>query len=89
MNCIAWAAKAWLTALLLAFTAFAANSVSAQVQTEVPPPVDGAGLAVIERIKVHSPAIEGNLEGNTPDRDVLVVLPPSYRASPSRRYPVL
>jgi len=89
MNCIAWAAKAWLTALLLAFTAVAANSVSAQVQTEVPPPVDGAGQAVIERIKVHSPAIEGNLEGNTPDRDVLVVLPPSYRASPSRRYPVL
>ena len=89
MNCIAWAAKPWLTALLLAFTAFAANAVSAQVQTEVPPPVDGAGHAVIERIKVHSPAIEGNLEGNTPDRDVLVVLPPSYRASPSRRYPVL
>ena len=37
----------------------------------------------------HSPAIEGNLEGESPDRAVLVVLPPSYRSSPRRRYPVV
>jgi enterochelin esterase-like enzyme/dienelactone hydrolase len=75
--------------MFLSLTALAPGSLSAQVQTEVPSPVEGAPKAVIERIKVHSPAIEGNLEGNTADRDVLVVLPPSYRASPSRRYPVL
>jgi enterochelin esterase-like enzyme len=43
----------------------------------------------VERIKVHSPAIEGNLEGDAADRDVLVVLPPSYRTSDRRRYPVV
>ena len=43
----------------------------------------------IERVKVHSPAIEGNLEGESADRDVLVVLPPRYAKSPHRRYPVI
>ena len=81
--------KLWLAALCLVMSVFIANSALAQVQTEVPPAVAGAGHAVIERIKVHSPAIEGNLEGNSADRDVIVVLPPSYRANPARRYPVL
>jgi S-formylglutathione hydrolase FrmB len=83
------AMKFWLTALCLFMPVFIAASASAQVQTEVPAPVAGAGHAVIERVKVHSAAIEGNLEGNSADRDVLVVLPPSYRGSPSRRYPVV
>src|SRR5204862_2654948 len=43
----------------------------------------------IERIKVHGPSLEGNLEGEAVDRDVLVVLPPSYAKSPKRRYPVV
>jgi enterochelin esterase-like enzyme len=62
---------------------------SAQVETERPPVVSGAKPVAIERIKIHSPAIEGNLEGNSADRDVIVVLPPSYRADPSRRFPVV
>ena len=49
----------------------------------------GAAVGKVERIKVHSPAIEGNLQGNTPDRDVLVYLPPSYTTSRDRRYPVV
>jgi enterochelin esterase-like enzyme len=49
----------------------------------------GAPAGKVERIKVHSPAIEGNLQGNTADRDVLVYLPPSYGASRNRRYPVV
>lgn len=57
-----------------------------------------AALAVIasapaeartERIKVHGASLEGNLEGNSPDRDVLVFLPPSYDEDPARRYPVV
>ena len=60
-----------------------------QVQTETPPVVPGAKPAIIERIKVRSPSLEGNLEGNPADRDVIVVLPPSYRADPARRYPVV
>lgn len=43
----------------------------------------------VEAIKVHSAAIEGNLEGNSADRDVFVVLPPSYAKQPQRRYPVV
>lgn len=64
-------------------------SALAQVATDVPAPVKGAKPATVERIKVHSIAIEGNLEGETADRDVLVILPPSYAKEKSRRYPVV
>jgi enterochelin esterase-like enzyme len=40
-------------------------------------------------VKVHSPAIEGNLEGNTAERTVLVVTPPGYDENPNKRYPVV
>jgi enterochelin esterase-like enzyme len=43
----------------------------------------------IERIKVHSKALEGNLNGDSPDRDVSIYLPPSYKAEKNRRYPVV
>ncbi len=33
--------------------------------------------------------MEGNLEGNTADRDVIVILPPSYAGQKNRRYPVI
>jgi enterochelin esterase-like enzyme len=34
-------------------------------------------------------SLEGNLEGDSPDRDVFVYLPPSYAQETTRRYPVL
>jgi S-formylglutathione hydrolase FrmB len=43
----------------------------------------------MEHIKVHGAALEGNLEGDVVDRDVLVFLPPSYAKQKSRRYPVV
>ena len=43
----------------------------------------------VEQIVVHGKSLEGNLEGDSPDRDATVYLPPSYAASPTRRYPVL
>jgi S-formylglutathione hydrolase len=43
----------------------------------------------IERIKVHGPSLDGNLEGDAADRDVTVYLPPSYATERTRRYPVL
>ena len=43
----------------------------------------------VERIKVHGKALEGNLEGDAVDRDVLVFLPPSYQKDKHRRYPVV
>ena len=45
--------------------------------------------ATFERIKVHGRSLEGNLEGDSPDRDVSVYLPPSYAAERNRRYPVV
>ena len=43
----------------------------------------------LERITVHGKSLEGNLEGDSPDRDVFVYLPPSYDREPARRYPVV
>ena len=76
---------------VLAMLGVALGSLAAhaQVQTEAPPPVPGAKPVIVERIKVHGAALEGNLEGNAADRDVLVVLPPSYAKQKSRRYAVV
>ena len=60
-----------------------------QAQTNVPPPVAGAKAVTVQHIKVHAPAIEGNLEGESADRDVIVLLPPSYATNRTRHYPVL
>lgn len=65
------------------------TQISAQVGTEVPPVVQGAKPVQVEHIKVHAQSIEGNLEGESADRDVIVFLPPSYATSKSRRYPVV
>jgi enterochelin esterase-like enzyme len=65
------------------------SSLLAQVQTEVPPVVPGAKPAVVEHIKIHGIALEGNLEGDAVDRDVIVVLPPTYAKEKPRRYPVV
>jgi len=43
----------------------------------------------LERIRVHGKALEGNLEGDSPDRCVSVYLPPSYALERDRRYPVV
>jgi enterochelin esterase-like enzyme len=69
---------------------FAAAAAAAMVAAA--PPVhaqSGAVAGKVERIKVHSPAIEGNLQGNTADREVLIYLPPSYDSARNRRYPVV
>ncbi len=64
-------------------------AVAAQVKTNVPEPVPGAGPAIVERIKIHGKTLEGNLEGNAVDRDAIVFLPPSYNRNRTRRYPVV
>src|SRR3990170_5397629 len=70
-------------------TAAISAPVCAQVQTEAPPVVPGAKSVTVEPIKIHAAAVEGNLEGNASERDVLVFLPPSYARERSRRYPVV
>jgi enterochelin esterase-like enzyme len=74
-----------MTWLAVAFGA----PLSAQVPTDVPPPVPGAKPATVERVKIHGAALEGNLEGDAVDRDTIVFLPPSYGSEKSRRYPVV
>lgn len=38
---------------------------------------------------VHSAALEHNVYGDSPNRPMLVYLPPSYASSPAKRYPVV
>jgi S-formylglutathione hydrolase FrmB len=64
-------------------------SGTAQVQTLVPAVVAGAKPVIVEHIKIHGTALEGNLEADAVDRDVIVFLPPDYNKDKHRRYPVL
>ncbi|MEO8099949.1 MAG: alpha/beta fold hydrolase [Acidobacteriota bacterium] len=43
----------------------------------------------LEKVTVHGKALEENLEGDSPDREVFVYLPASYKTSSNRRYPVV
>ncbi len=43
----------------------------------------------VNSVTVHGKTLEGNLEGDSPDRNVIVVLPPSYGKDKHRRYPVV
>ena len=61
----------------------------AQVKTIVPPVIPGAKPDTVEHIKIHGKHLEGNLEGEAVDRDVIVFLPPSYQKDKHRRYPVV
>src|SRR5665213_40716 len=63
--------------------------LTAQVQTEVPAAVPGAKPVTTEHIKIHGAALEGNLEGEAVDREVIVFLPPSYKTDKNRHYPVV
>ena len=81
------AGRAWFPVWCAAVAASVA--VVAQVKTNVPAPVAGARPAIVERIKIHGKALEGNLEGNVVDRDAIVILPPSYNHTRTRRYPVV
>ena len=66
-----------------------ALSAPAQVQTVVPSAVPGAKPVTVEHIKIHGAALEGNLEGDSVDREVIVFLPPSYATDKTHRYPVV
>jgi S-formylglutathione hydrolase len=70
------------SAVLLAIAVATAGMLVAQ--TDGP-----SSQGKVERIKVHGQALEGNLEGDSADRDVSIYLPPSYATERSRRYPVI
>ncbi len=75
--------------IALILTAAVSGVLLGQVKTNVPDVVPGARPAVVEHIKIHGTALEGNLEGDAVDRDVIVFLPPGYRQDRSRRYPAV
>ncbi len=75
--------------LAFAIAVAAASQAAAQVQTQVPDPVPGAKPVAVERIKIHGKSLEGNLEGDTVDREAIVFLPPGYNKDKKRRYPVI
>ncbi len=78
-----------LILMTMVLTLALAPELAAQVETQVPPVVPGAKPVTVEHIKIHGTALEGNLEGNAVDRDVIVFLPPSYASEPTRHYPVV
>jgi enterochelin esterase-like enzyme len=78
-----------MLAALLCFLSGGAGAAAVQVKTDVPEPVAGAKPVTVERIKIEGAGLEGNLEGNAAERDVLVFLPPSYKLETSGRYPVV
>jgi enterochelin esterase-like enzyme len=73
---------------LPSFTAAVVLALAAAVAPGAAAAQSGQG-GTVERIKVHSPAVEGNLQGNPAERDVFVYLPPSYGTDTRRRYPVV
>ncbi len=56
--------------------------------TNASPATASAHAGKLERIRVASPSLAGNLQGNDATRDVHVYLPPGYATS-SKRYPVV
>jgi enterochelin esterase-like enzyme len=52
-------------------------------------PASGVRTGTLDHITVHGKTLEGNLEADSPDREVTVYLPPSYAGDGTRRYPVV
>jgi S-formylglutathione hydrolase FrmB len=69
--------------------AASAAGLLALLATAIPAATSGPKSGTVETIKVHGKSLEGNLEGDSPDRDVFVYLPPSYATEKNRRYPVV
>jgi enterochelin esterase-like enzyme len=78
---------ALLACAMVTLAVSAAAILDAQGRGGAPRPAGGAGT--VEKITVHGKALEGNLEGDSPDREATVYLPPSYAADQNRRFPVI
>ena len=65
--------RALIPLLLLSLCARAgAQDAPARPALNIPAPVAGAAPVTVERITVHGASLEGNLEGDSPDRGVIV-----------------
>ena len=68
----------------LVIAAIALLASSCPKDDPVPEPSEGTVVEVV----VHSPGLEGNMLGDSPDRNVSIYLPPGYESS-EKRYPVV
>jgi S-formylglutathione hydrolase FrmB len=71
------------------FAAAAAWTIPAAGQEKASRDKAASGGGKVEKIMVHGRSLEGNLQGDPPERDVAVYLPPSYSKERNRRYPVV
>jgi len=78
-----------ISALVSLCIAMFTSLALAQVKNNVPDIVPGAKPVAVQRATIHGSSLEGNLEGDAANRDVLVFLPPSYATDNARRYPVV
>jgi enterochelin esterase-like enzyme len=69
-------------AVVLLVVLAAAGAVFGQTQAQTK-------QGTVEHIKVHGKSLEGNLEKDSPDRDVFIYLPPDYATNTTKRYPVV
>lgn len=76
----------WSHRSLLALSLFVLFVVPAAPASSQPA---SAKTGKTERIKVHAKSLEGNLIGDSPERNVSVYLPPSYETARNRRFPVV
>ncbi|MDR6568270.1 alpha/beta hydrolase [Chitinophaga ginsengisegetis] len=74
----------YLASLTIAFV-FILLSCSVQSLAQQP----GIAKGTVQRIKVHSKLLEGNLSGDSADRYVSVYLPAGYSSGTKKRYPVV
>lgn len=84
----AFSARFALAPALLTITAGIALAQAPTFPPRSYPPAP-ARRGTVERVKVHGKSLEGNLEGDSPDRDVSIYLPPSYNKNKKQRYPVV
>jgi enterochelin esterase-like enzyme len=68
---------------------YAAFLATALLTTTGVAAVHAAPAGTIEKVMVHGASLEGALLGDTADREVFIYLPPGYRSSQKRRYPVI
>src|SRR5262245_39921679 len=76
----------WLAAVVIAVVMAAIAGAQGRGG---PPQGRGSRTSRVEHVTVHGKALEGNLEGDSPDRNVTVYLPPGYSADPAAQFPVV
>ena len=76
----------WPNQSLIGLACVLIGSFASQAPAQTSAPVKKGS---VEKVSVHGAALQGNLEGDSPDRDVFIYLPPGYAANRNQRYPVV